>query len=326
MKALGYYFLIIIFAVIIIPLLIIKGCGGLNKESTKGLKDNKIKVYFHSLKKTESVDFDEYIKGVVAAEMPASYHIEALKAQTVAARTYAYNKIASGGKNVPEHQGADVCSDSTHCQAWISREDALAKWPASKAKAYWDRISWAVKSTSGEMVYYENEIADPVFHANSGGETENSEDAWGGVVVPYLRAVKSLGEENSSGYYSEVEMPVNDFILKLKKVNPEFNVDSKKVFQSIKIIDYTGGGRVKNIEIGSKTFKGTDIRAIFNLKSANFTIENKKGKILFKVKGFGHGVGLSQCGADALAQKGYNYKDILGYYYKGVQVKKQENK
>ncbi|MGE5472987.1 MAG: stage II sporulation protein D [Ignavibacteriales bacterium] len=321
MKALGYYYLIIIFAVIVIPLLIVKGCGGLNKESIKGLKDNQIKVYFHMQKKVKDIDFDEYIKGVLAAEMPASYNIEALKAQAVAARTYAYNKIFSGGRDITEHQGADVCTDSTHCQAWMSREEALAKWPASKAKSYWDRISWAVRSTSGEMIYYENEIANPVFHANSGGETENSEDAWGGVVVPYLRAVKSLGEENSSGYYSEVEITISDFIQKLKKFNSEFSIDLKKVFQNIKIIDYTGGGRVKNIKIGNISFKGTDIRTIFNLKSTNFKIEAKEGKVLFKVKGFGHGVGLSQCGADALAQKGYSYKEILDYYYKGTQVK-----
>ncbi|MGE5329829.1 MAG: stage II sporulation protein D [Deltaproteobacteria bacterium] len=321
MREIGYYLIFIIIIAILIPLLIIKGCGGFKKDYTDGLKDNRIKVYFHLTKKVEKIDFEEYIKGVVAAEMPASYHVEALKAQAVAARTYAYKKAVSGGSNLPEHKGADICTDSAHCQAWISKEEVLAKWPASKARDYWDRISWAVKSTAGKMVYYENEIANPVFHANSGGETENSEDAWNGVAVPYLRAVKSPGEEGSSGYFSEVEFSAEEFVQRLNKFSADFKVDSQKVFQSIKIVSYTGGGRVKNINIGNKTFSGTDIRSIFNLKSTNFLIEDKKGKILFKVKGFGHGVGLSQCGADALAQKGCNYKDILGYYYKGVQIK-----
>jgi len=321
MKEIGYYIIFIIIIAILIPILIVKGCGGFKKDYPEGLKDNRIKVYFHLAKKVEQVDFEEYVKGVVAAEMPASYHIEALKAQAVAARTYAYNKIISGGRDIPEHNGADICTDSAHCEAWISKDEALAKWPGSKANSYWERVSWAVRSTAGEMVYYDNEIANPVFHANSGGETENSEDAWNGVVVPYLRAVQSPGEENSSSYSSQVEILIGDFIQKLKKFNADFNVDPKKVYQSIKIIDYTGGGRVKDISIGNKTFKGTDIRTIFNLKSTNFTVETKEGKIIFKVKGFGHGVGLSQCGADALAQKGYSYKDILSYYYKGVKVK-----
>jgi len=321
MKAVSSYIIFIIIVAILIPILIVKGFGGFNKDFPEGLKNKRIKVYFHLSKKVEQVDFEEYVKGVVAAEMPASYHIEALKAQAVAARTYAYNKIVSGGRNIPEHNGADICTDSAHCEAWISKNEALAKWPDSKANSYWDRISWAIKSTDGEMVYYENEIANPVFHANSGGKTEDSEDAWNGVAVPYLRAVQSPGEESSSSYSSHVEILVSDFIQKLKKFNADFNVDSKKVYQSIKIIDYTGGSRVKNISIGNKTFKGTDIRNIFNLKSTNFTVEKKEEKIIFKVKGFGHGVGLSQCGADVLAKKGYSYKDILAYYYKGIKVK-----
>lgn len=321
MKIIGYYFIFIIIAVILIPLLIVKCCGGTQKDYLEGIKGNSIKVYFHLKKKVEKISFEEYLKGVVAAEMPASYGMEALKAQAVAARTYAYNKIISGGKNIPEHNGADICTDSSHCQAWVSKEEAMAKWSGSEAASYWDKVCQAVKSTAGQMIYFENKPANPVFHANSGGETENSEEVWNGTSVPYLRAVESPGEENSYGYQSKTEISVEEFIEKLKKFSPDFKIDAAKISKNIKILDHTEGGRVRNIIIGNKELKGTEVRSIFNLKSTNFTVEVLKGKVIFNVKGFGHGVGLSQCGADVLAQKGYKYKDILGYYYKGVEVK-----
>lgn len=325
MKYIAYYFFIVITVIVILPLIIVKSCGGVHKDILDSTKGKNIKVYFHKTKEIKEMGFEDYIRGVVAAEMPASYSSEALKAQAVAARTYAYNKIVNNRGKDEIHPGADVCTDSAHCQAWISKDDAFKNWPQSNRNINWDKISWAVKSTAGEMIYYEGNIANPVFHANSGGRTENAENVWEGQKVPYLVAVDSPGEENTANYTSQVEVTVNQMEDKIKKEFPDFKIDKKNLSKSIKLEGYTEGGRVRQIVIGNLTLKGTDVRRLLGLKSANFSIQVSGSKINFKVKGFGHGVGMSQCGANCMAQKGKTYKDILKYYYRGVEIKKVIN-
>lgn len=327
MKMFGYYFLFAIMVVIIIPLIIVKGCEGLPEEHIELKKGTKIKVVFHETGEIKTLYLDEYIAGVVVAEMPASYSEEALKAQAVTARTYAFNKIISGGKNIPIHNGADICTDSTHCQAWIDKNKAQKNWAkanAKNAKLYWGKISRAVSDTSGELIYYNNKLANPLFHANSGGRTENSEDVWDGVGAPYLKSVVSPGEENSSGYLSKADFSVDEFIKLIKKEYPDIKINKSKIVDQIKIIEYSIGGRVKKIEIGNKSIRGTELRKILNLKSTCFKIEVSSAKIIFEVKGYGHGVGMSQAGADAMAKKGANYQEILKHYYQGVEIKKSK--
>lgn len=320
MKYVLYYCLLIIILILIIPLIIIKGCGGLKKDLLDDKKGKIIKVFFHRTNEIKEVGFEDYIRGVVAAEMPASYNIEALKAQAVAARTYAFNKIYGKSSPDPAHPGADVCTDSAHCQAWISRDEALNNWPDSKRGTYWDKISWAVRSTAGELIYFEDQIANPVFHANSGGRTENTENVWVGRPVPYLKGVDSPGEDNSSSYLSQAEFVVGRLVEKLKKAYPDFQIDEKNLKNSIKITERNANDRVGTMVIGNKTLKGTEVRKILDLKSTNFTFEVSENKVIFKVKGYGHGVGMSQCGANYQAQQGKNYKEILKYYYEGVEI------
>ena len=325
MKKLIYYTCVIILVVILLPLLIVKGCGTSEKEAPKAEKPSgtgiKITVYITGEKRVQEMDLEEYIKGVVAAEMPASFGIEALKAQAVAARTFAYGRLAGVYRSAPgAHDGIDVCTDPAHCQAWISKENAMKNWGIFFASRNWAKIEGAVNETAGIIVTYDGKIANTLFHSNSGGMTENSEEVWDGTYVPYLRSVVSKGEDNYKEYRSVVMLDDNDFIEKLRNKYPDIKL-GKDVFSDIKILDHTTGGRVNTIRIGNTTIKGTEFRALFGLNSANFNIEKANGGALkITVLGYGHGVGMSQCGADWLAKKGATFDEILRYYYTGVDL------
>jgi len=322
MKIIAYYCLIIISVVVALPLIIIKGCGGVEKDLLDGKKGDKIKVYFHKTKEVKEILFEDYIRGVVAAEMPASYSIEALKAQAVAARTYAYNKIKVSKTSESPHQGADTCTDSAHCQAWISKDEAFSKWDKSQRSIYWDKITWAVKSTAGELIFYNDQIANPLFHANSGGRTENAENVWEGKPIPYLIGVESQGEEKSSNFQSQKEFTIKQLIEKMSKEYRDFELDGNEIEKNVKVLNRTENDRVNSMIVGNKILKGTEVRKLLELKSTYFFIKISKDKIVFKVKGYGHGVGMSQCGANYLAQQGKTYRNILKHYYTGIEIKK----
>jgi stage II sporulation protein D len=325
MKKLLYYAGVMVIAVILLPLLIVKSCGlsALEKPETKPTPAIavKINVYFAAEKQSKQMDMEEYIKGVVAAEMPASFELEALKAQAVAARTFAYGRIANVYKSKPGvHDSDDICTDSTHCQAWISKETAKKNWGIFFGSRNWNKIEKAVNETKGIIVTYNGQIANTLFHSNSGGRTENSEEVWDGVNVPYLRSVLSSGEEASKEFEMTTLVKTKDFIDIFKSKYPDINV-GKDVFSGIKVLNYTTGGRVGNIKIGNTTMKGTEFRSLLSLRSSNFKI-NRFDKVTLKitVTGNGHGVGMSQWGADSLAKKGGTFIEILKYYYTGVNL------
>ncbi|MCX7842470.1 MAG: stage II sporulation protein D [Clostridia bacterium] len=322
MRKTVYYMLAMMIAIILLPLLIVRGCGSKNVKKPDSEKDLSIKVYMHQTRTVEEMDFEEYLKGVVAAEMPASFETEALKAQAVAARTYAYGRLKKIylPKN-DTHMGADICTDPTHCQAWISKEAAMKKWGIFSSLKNWNKISKAVNETRGILIAYKGAIVNPVFHSNSGGRTENAEDVWGGGGVPYLRSVQSYGEELYSGFETVAEIPCKEFVSKLKAQYPDIILSEQNLKSQIKILDYTEGERVKNIKVGNITIKGTDFRKALSLKSANFKIEEgSKDMIKITTKGNGHGVGMSQWGANYLAKNGGTFEEILKYYYKGIEI------
>lgn len=262
------------------------------------------------------IELETYINGVVAAEMPPSFEIEALKAQAVAARTYILNKQ---GKENDIHPEADVCTDSSHCKAYISEKEAQLKWGDEWQSLYSPKISKAVSETFGEIVTYNDEPIIAVFHSTSTGKTENSEDVWQSVT-PYLRSVDSPGEELSPRYKSQVEFTKEEFKNKIKELNPETSF-SGEVNEWIRNYEYTQGGSVKKVTIGGCAFKGTDIRSKFSLRSADFNIV-VKDKVVFYVTGNGHGVGMSQYGANYQASLGNSYKDILLKYYQNTKIEK----
>lgn len=310
---------------IILPLMIVKSCG-LSEDKVipeKQKKQVNIRVYFSSEKVTRVLPLEEYIKGVVAAEMPAEFELEALKAQAVAARTFAYGRIKKlYGTKEDEHDGAQVCTDSTHCQAWISKKNAMKNWGFFSGLKYWNKISRAVSETENIIITYNGKVINPLFHSNSGGKTENAEDVWS-TSEPYLKSVISSGEENSKDYKNVILITKKEFCKKLKENHPEFKISIKDILKSIKITARTEGERVKTIKVGNIELKGTDVRKILSLRSANFSITNQDANTLkITTIGYGHGVGMSQWGANYLSKDGASYEEIIKWYYTGVEINK----
>lgn len=333
MRKIFIYFLILIFICFAIPIIFTSGFSSRTTaknvvqneeikkvniiESTYDYKKyNTIKLLHSDTEKIEEINLDEYLYGVVSAEMPASFEKEALKAQAVVARTYTIYKIVN---NDGKHKDADICDDSTCCQAWISKEDRFDKWNDDEKESNWDKIVQAVNSTQGKIITYEGKPINAFFHSNSGGETEAPVDVWGGSGYPYLQSVSTSGEDAYSQYSSEAEFTEKEFEEKIKKEHSDFKIDFKQK-DCIKIKEYTEGGRVKTIKIGNLELSGVEVRNIFALRSANFKINIEDGKIKFKVTGYGHGVGMSQTGADSLAKEGKNYEDIIHHFYTNVEI------
>lgn len=284
------------------------------RENTTKIKNSQeISVFFTEENTTRTLPVEEYLCGVVSAEMPAEFETEALKAQAVAARSYAMYRIKN---QTTDHPNAAVCTDYNHCKAYKTEEESQKQW-GDKAQLYKDKIANAVNSTSGEIITYQGEVALAVFHSQSaGGRTESSADVWGGDV-PYLVSVESHGEEAAPNFYSSVEMTFEDFKEKILSENPDVKIDSPADIGEIKISE---GGNVKNITIGGKEFKGKEIRSMFNLRSSCFKINADEKHVRFEVMGYGHGVGMSQYGANTMAKEGFDYKEILTHYYSGTEV------
>ena len=257
-----------------------------------------IKLYHTKTSEVEELSLDEYLYGVVSSEMPANFEKEALKAQAVVARTYTlYQIINSNGK----HGEAGICDDSTCCQAWISKDDRMAKWDANEAEANWEKIVDAVDSTQGQIITYNGEPIDAFFHSNSGGVTETAANVWGGTNYPYLQSVETSGEDGYSQYNSEVEISKEELIEKLKQKHSDISINFDEQ-DCIKIIEYTESGRVKTMKFGNVEIAGTEVRSLLGLKSTNFSFEITENSIKFFVIGYGHGVGMSQTGADSMAK------------------------
>ncbi|MGM9552210.1 MAG: stage II sporulation protein D [Clostridia bacterium] len=273
----------------------------------EAVSEKTVSVFNHITQTDSIMDEDEYLTGVVAAEMPASFEIEALKAQAVAARTYTIYKSQS-----TDHV-QDVCTDPNHCQAYFTKEDMMANWGADY-DFYLERITTAVKETTGEHLTYNDEPIMAVFHSMGGGRTENSADVWGGDV-PYLVSVESPGEEEGTNYYSTKSVTFEEFKNTILSNYPTSVISS---FSDISEPVLTQGGHVKSMIIGGVSVTGTKIRSMFDLRSTKFDISFSEPNVIFTVTGYGHGVGMSQYGANAMAKEGKNYKEILSHYYQGT--------
>ncbi len=304
---------------LLIPLLMLLKYG--RYVEPEAGEDRTVSVYIKKEDKVIEKKESQYLKEVVSAEMPASFELEALKAQAVAARSYLRSRQTAykiSGRPA-EHKGADMCTDPTHCKAWISEEERRESW-GTEAGKNWDKISRAVDETKGEVITYNDEVISAVFHSTSSGKTESSKDVWGGER-PYLVSVESPGDSLSPKYKSEKEMSLSEFE-KTAKENIE-GVDFSKGIIG-KIVRSDAGG-ILTIEIGGVAVKGTVFRKIYDLRSTNAEISIDGKSVKFDVTGFGHGVGMSQYGANYLAGQGKTYKEILQTYYTGVEIKNEEN-
>lgn len=295
--------------IILIPVLII---GLNNKEELLykikyGSISNKvIKVKRNSTGNIDEVPLEEYVIGVVAGEMPASFNIEALKAQAVASRTYALKKSESS-------KGDYDVVDTTSNQVYINYDEMKEKWQ-NNYETYVKKIKEAVLATKGEVILYNNDLIDAMFFSTSNGYTENSGDIFSNSM-PYLVSVDSSWDKDESPAFSSTkEVLKSEFLFNL-------GLDSNSSI-NIGNIEKTNTGRVKTITINNKKFDASKIRSIFNLKSTSFTIKVNQDKVTFDVNGYGHGVGMSQYGASGMAKAGYEYKDILNHYYKNCDIKK----
>lgn len=263
----------------------------------------------------EEVNIDEYLYHVVSAEMPATFEMEALRAQAIVARTYTIFKILN-----KKHDNADICDDSTCCQAWVSKETRLARWNENEREANWQKICQAVNSTKGKIVTYENKPINAFFHSNSGGVTEVPVNVWGGTGYPYLQSVETAGEDGYTQYASEVTLTQNELLDKMKAKYSDIAINFSNP-EEIKILEYTDSSRVKTLKIGNHNLSGVEARTIFGLRSTNFEISQEGGNIKFTVKGYGHGVGMSQTGADAMAKQGSTAEEIISHFYTGIEIR-----
>lgn len=313
MKKVLTYLIFIVVVVMIVPFAMLKNYTGNDRERGVTSCYKYISVYNTKEDRVMYMSLEEYIKCVVASEMPALYEIEALKAQAIAARTFVYKRISEN--NLDSHKGAVVCTDFRHCQAYLDKDEILAKW-GDDDKNNWQKISTAVEDTSGKVICYKDELILPVFHSNSVDKTESSGEIWSCVDIPYLRSVKSFGKD----IVTSMQLTVDEFRERLIKNYPDVKF-SDDVFSDIKGIERNESNRVRFVKISGIVIKGEKFREIFSLKSTNFKIVNiGNNKLRIESYGSGHGVGLCQVGANEMAKVGKRYDDIIRHYYRGVDI------
>lgn len=314
----------------LIPLLLIKPAENdvptlplpsAEEQTEKEMTDSGIKIKLLEGEKISEIALDEYLEGVVAAEMPALFPEEALKAQAVAARTYTMKKASSAPAK--EHNGAAVCTNPSHCKAYKPLAEFSAAW-SENAESYSEKIKRAVSETDGEILLYGGEPITAVFHSTSSGKTESSSDVWGGNL-PYLVSVESEGEESSPHFEEEKSFSPEEFRERFAKKYPNAVFDENPENWITNIRRSPAGG-VKSITIGGVAVKGSEVRSIYELKSTNFTIAFDGENMKIRTRGYGHGVGMSQYGARAMAQSGKTYDEILKKYYTGVTLGKVRQK
>ena len=330
MKKIVSILLIFIFFIFTIPIIFTK--SHIRKSEEKKEIENKleeielidynykqydtIKLLHTKTNEIEELPLDEYLLGVVSAEMPATFHQEALNAQSLVARTYTIYTITHSNN---KHGEAHICDDSKCCQAWISKEDRMARWEEDKREENWRKIQLAVNNTTGKIITYNGEVIDAFFHSNSGGVTEVPVNVWGGTNYPYLKSVETAGEDAYSQYSSEIILTKEELKNKIIEKHSDFFI-YYNAEDSIKILEYTEGGKKKTIKIGNLNLSGVEVRTLLGLKSANFEVNIEGDNIKFSVKGYGHGVGMSQTGADSMAKAGSNYEQIVKHFYTDVEI------
>lgn len=252
------------------------------------------------------MDLETYLVSVVLREMPASFEPEALKAQAVVARTYTLRRADSGGK----HNGASVCTSPACCQGYCSAEEFLS---SGGTQALLDKVVDAVAATKNEVLLYNGELIEATYFSCSGGRTEDAVAVWGSDI-PYLQATDSPGEESAKYFVDAVTMSTDSFAAKMQLDR------SIPAWKWIGDIAYTDGGGVDTIQLAGKTFRGTTVRQRLGLRSTAFLISIVGDSVTITTKGFGHRVGMSQYGADAMAAQGKTYQQILQHYYAGTQL------
>ncbi len=278
-------------------------------QTIQAVKNDTFRVLDKVTGKVTEMSAQSYIFGVVAAEMPALYEVEALKAQAVTAYTFACYK-----REQNKEKEYDISTDFTTDQSFKTEEQALKDW-GEKGSEYAEKIKNAINTVSGEMLTYNGKPILAVYHALSCGQTYSAKEVWGSEI-PYLQSVPSAGDKLAENYISVLEFTEEELKTKLSALFPE---DTKKQAILGETVS-ANSGLVKTLELFGKEVAGSEIREKLGLSSSNFKYEKNEDKYLFTSYGYGHGVGMSQKGADYMAKQGYSYKEILKHYYTGVQI------
>ncbi len=281
--------------------------------------DLGLDVYWVAQDRVVRMGLEEYVAGVVAAEMPGRFHLEALKAQAVAARTYAVKRMrAFGGPGCTHHPGADLCTDPAHAQAWHSPQELRDRWGLLGYLMYWRRVTQAVDATRALILTYDGQLADAVYHSTSGGRTEDSSLVWGNEV-PYLTGVKSPDESHSPHWETREIVSFEEMASRLDLPVSSLKGRGQDLVQ---VTDTSPSGRALTVEIAGQAYDGTEIRQRIGLKSTMIvSVTTGESGVEFLTRGWGHGVGMSQYGADGMARDGASYGEILAHYYQGIRLR-----
>ncbi len=280
-----------------------------------------VRLYVHGTGEILELPLDDYVTGVVAAEMPAEFPMQALKAQAVAARTFILKRVKAGGVENSRHPGADVCDDHRHGQAWIGREEMRRRWGALNYYRYYYKIRQAVDETRGMVLTHQGRLIDPIYHSSCGGRgTESAEEVWK-VEVPYLKGVPCP--------YCADPQPVRVTSIPLAQASRALKTNLNAVPVSgrgeagapfMRVLEYTRAGRPKTVQLGERTYAATAVRDLLDLRSADFTFQVSADRLEITTRGYGHAVGMCQYGAKGLAAHGYDFAQILKHYYTGVEI------
>lgn len=283
-----------------------------------------VKVYFPTTQKVEAIPLGEYLKGVVAGEMPPEFEMEALKAQFVVARTYTVRRMRQfgGSGGCPQHPEADLCADFNTNQAHMTLDELTEKHGKLTAESFWRRLAQAQAETAGQVLTYQGRFIDALYHAVSGRKTENAEDYFPNKV-PYLVSVDDRWGAHSPRLVTQKRFAPEAFARALApegKQPPALAVTAatRSGRAPVQITARTESGRVKMVKVGELTLTGREVRERLGLRSTDFRVFLEGGEVVVESYGDGHGVGMSQYGADGMAQAGKGYQEILTHYYKGV--------
>ena len=271
-----------------------------SSQTTTKKVDNNIYISLNKNGKVSKIELEEYLIGVVGAEMPAAFHIEALKAQAIVSRTYALKK----------HSKGEVLKANESNQSYKTNSELKSLW-GSNYETYYNKIKKAVTSTKGKYLTYNGKYIEAVFHSTSNGKTESSVNVWGNSY-PYLVSVASPYDNLNKTFTKSVKISFNDLSKKLG-----FSINQETTWQ---IVSKTSGNRVKEIKVDNHSYSGVALRNLLGLRSADFDVSVKEDGVVFTTRGYGHGVGLSQYGANGYAKNGSTYEQILKHYYKGVKI------
>lgn len=278
----------------------------------------EIPIYLSQESRIEEVPIEHYVRGVIAAEMPISFELEALKAQAIAARTYIVHRMVKQDfSNVPV-DGAWVTDTIAH-QAYMTDEKLREQWNDPEYEQYMSKLNLAVMETQGIIATYDNQPINATFFSTSNGYTENSEDYWSNPI-PYLRSVPSPWDEDLSPRFQEtISLPYTEVYQKLGMNSAQPTVGST---EAVQILEYTEGKRIKTMTISNQTFTGREVREKLGLNSSQFEWKWNDDQMEFTTYGYGHGVGMSQYGANGMAIEGKRAEEIIQYYYQGVQIER----